>query len=136
MNTVGFDLIVDQDTHRKIAEVCAEILQHATTRIVLLVGYDGSIIARHGFTEDVDCDSLAALSAATYASTGQIASLIGESQFDTFYHQGRGNHILMSRVGEHGVVVAVFDERTTAGMVRLYLKDAVRRLNAIFAGRA
>jgi len=136
MNSAGFDIVVTEDTYRRIAEICADTLQRTAARVVLLVGYNGSIIAKEGFVEDLDCDSLGALAAATYASTGEIAALIGERQFDAFYHQGRSNHIIMVRVGEFGVMVVVFDGRTTAGMVRLYAQEAALQLTEAAPGPA
>jgi len=136
MNSASFDMVVTEDTYRRIAEICVDTLQRAAARVVLLVGHDGSIIAREGFVEDLDCDSLAALAAATYASTGEIASLIGERQFDAFYHQGQSNHIMMVRVGDYGIMVIVFDGRTTAGMVRLYAQEAALQLTEAAPGPA
>jgi predicted regulator of Ras-like GTPase activity (Roadblock/LC7/MglB family) len=134
MNTLGFDLVLTEDSYAEIIGICAEALQQTKAKALLLVGCDGSVIAKQGFVEDLDCDSLAALSAATYASTREIASLIGEQQFDTFYHQGRSNHVLMVRVGDYAILVVVFDGRTTAGMVRLYAQEAALHLSGVAVG--
>jgi len=131
MDTLGFDMVVSNQSYAEISAICGEALLQTKAKALLLVGYDGSVIARHGFVDDLDCDSLAALSAATYASTREIASLIGEAHFDAFYHQGRSHHILMVRVGDYGIMVVVFDSRTTAGMVRLYAQEAAHRLSGI-----
>jgi len=134
MDALGFDLVLTKETYTEISAICAEALRQAKAKALLLVGSDGAVLAKQGFVEDLDCDSLAALSAATYASTREIAILIGERQFDAFYHQGRSNHVMMVRVGEDAIMLIVFDGRTTAGMVRLYAQEAAIRLSEIFPG--
>jgi predicted regulator of Ras-like GTPase activity (Roadblock/LC7/MglB family) len=42
--------------------------------------------------------------------------------------QGQNNHVQMVRVGDVALLLAVFDDRTTAGMVRLRAQQIARTL--------
>jgi hypothetical protein len=57
-----------------------------------------------------------------------MARLIGETTFDVAIQQGRRNHLQLIRVGDLAILVAVFDDHTTAAMVRLHGQRVARRL--------
>ncbi len=94
---------------------------------------DGDLITRQGFSHSLDTTALAALLAGSFASTKEIARLVGEPEFSVLFHQGKKDHIHMSLVGERSILVVIFDDRTTIGMVRLYAKEASAELTKIFA---
>jgi predicted regulator of Ras-like GTPase activity (Roadblock/LC7/MglB family) len=98
----------------------------------LLVDKDGHLITRQGFTHSLDTTALAALLAGSFASTKEIAMLVGEPEFSVLFHQGKKDHIHMSIVGERSILVVIFDDRTTIGMVRLYAKETSIELARIF----
>jgi predicted regulator of Ras-like GTPase activity (Roadblock/LC7/MglB family) len=75
---------------------------------------------------------LAALLAGSFASTKEIARLVGESEFSVLFHQGKKDHIHMSLIGDRSIMAVVFDDRTTIGMVRLYAKESSVELGKIF----
>ena len=90
------------------------------------------MITRQGFTQTLDTTALGALLAGSFASTKEIARLVGEPEFSVLFHQGKKDHIHMSIVGERSILVVIFDDRTTIGMVRLYAKEAAVELEKIF----
>ncbi|NIR01477.1 MAG: roadblock/LC7 domain-containing protein, partial [Gemmatimonadales bacterium] len=56
---------------------------------VLLINiHDGSLVASRGSTDPLDTTSLAALAAGAFASTREIARLVGEPEFTVLFHQG------------------------------------------------
>jgi hypothetical protein len=66
-----------------------------------------------------------------------MARLIGETTFDVAIQQGRRNHLQLIRVGDCAILVAVFDDHTTAAMVRLHGQRVARRLaRALAEGEA
>ncbi|MFW9842790.1 MAG: roadblock/LC7 domain-containing protein, partial [Candidatus Thorarchaeota archaeon] len=68
----------------------------------------------------------------SFASTKEIARLVGETEFSVLFHQGKKDHIHMSLVGERSILAVIFDDRTTIGMVRLYAKETADELAKIF----
>jgi len=122
------DLALDVTSYRRIEQLCGEFLRESNATCAIVVGRDGTALHRQGFIENLDIDGLCALAAATFASSGEIARIVGERQFDFFMQQGQNNHVQMVRVGDVALLLAVFDDRTTAGMVRLRAQQIARTL--------
>jgi len=126
------NLIIYEEEIEKIDSVLARMLKGAEAKCALLVDKDGHLITRQGFTHSLDTTALAALLAGSFASTKEIARLVGESEFSVLFHQGKKDHIHMSLVGDRSILAVIFDDRTTIGMVRLYAKESATDLAKIF----
>jgi len=127
------NLIIYEEEIEKIDSILARMLKGAEAKCALLVDKDGHLITRQGFTHSLDTTALAALLAGSFASTKEIARLVGESEFSVLFHQGKKDHIHMSLVGDRSILAVVFDDRTTIGMERLYAKETASELAKIFA---
>ena len=57
---------------------------------------------------------------------------MGEREFSTLVHQGEKESMVLADVARRVIVVALFDQRTTLGLVRLKLKDSVVELTRVF----
>ena len=126
------NLVIYEEEIEKIDTVLGKMLKGAEAKCALLVDKDGHLITRQGFTHSLDTTALAALLAGSFASTKEIAKLVGESEFSVLFHQGKKDHIHMSLVGDRSIMVVIFDDRTTIGMVRLYAKEAAVDLGKVF----
>ena len=126
------NLIIYEEEINKIDGLISKMLKGAEAKCALLVDKDGHLITRQGFTHSLDTTALAALLAGSFASTKEIARLVGESEFSVLFHQGKKDHIHMTLVGERSILVVIFDDRTTIGMVRLYAKETALELVKIF----
>ncbi len=123
------DLIIRQEDLEEFEHVLQELLQLSLAKTVLLVNRnDGSLIACRGLTEHLDTVSLAALSAGAFASAKEIARLVGEPEFSLLAHQGEREHVHIGLVGEHGLLMVLFDDRTTMGLVRVCTRQASAQL--------
>lgn len=125
-------LIIYQEETAKIDGILRKLLKGSEAKCALLVDKDGHLITRQGFTHSLDTTALAALLAGSFASTKEIARLVGEPEFSVLFHQGKRDHIHMSLVNERTILVVIFDDRTTIGMVRLYAKESSEELNRVF----
>lgn len=125
-------LVIYEEEIRAIDAIISKMLKQAEAKCALLVDKDGHLITRQGFTHSLDTTALAALLAGSFASTKEIARLVGEPEFSVLFHQGKKDHIHMSLVGERSILVVIFDDRTTIGMVRLYARETSQALGAIF----
>lgn len=125
-------LIIYEEEITRIDALLTRMLKGAEAKCALLVDKDGHLITRQGFTHSLDTTALAALLAGAFASTKEIARLVGEPEFSVLFHQGKKDHIHMTIVGERSILVVIFDDRTTIGMVRLYAKETAVELSKIF----
>ena len=133
MQTEG--LVIREKELAELREVLQEMLRGSQALCVLLINRDdGSLIASEGFTDPLDTASLAALAAGAFASAGEIARLIGEPEFDVLFHQGRQQHVHVNLAGEHGLLMAIFDDATTVGLVRLCARKACVRIRVALEG--
>jgi predicted regulator of Ras-like GTPase activity (Roadblock/LC7/MglB family) len=125
-------LIIYEEEINKIDGLLSKMLKGAEAKCALVVDKDGHLITRQGFTHSLDTTALAALLAGSFASTKEIARLVGEPEFSVLFHQGKKDHIHMSLVGERSILVVIFDDRTTIGMVRLYARETAQELKQVF----
>ncbi len=112
-----------------IEDALEEMLTGSSASTVLLINSnDGSLIAAQGLTETLDTTSLAALAAGAFASAREIARLVGEPEFTVLFHQGKRHHVHVSLAGDHGLLMTLFTDDTTVGMVRLCARKACLRI--------
>ena len=126
------NLIIYEEEINQIESLISKMLKGCEAKCALLVDKDGHLTTRQGFTHSLDTTALAALLAGSFASTKEIARLVGEPEFSVLFHQGKKDHIHMSLVGERSILVVIFDDRTTIGMVRLYAKETAIELAKVF----
>lgn len=120
----------------KIDGVLDEFLRESQARAALLVDRDGHLVTKKGATGSFDPDSLAALVAGSFAATRELAKLLGESEFSVIFHQGKNEHIHIGLVSERSLLVVLFDDRTTVGMVRVFCHELTNRIDAILKAAA
>jgi len=80
----------------------------------------------------MDTTSLASLTAGNIAATGGLAKLLGEKEFSILFHEGEKDHLHISLVGDRVILVVIFDNRTSLGLVRLRVKRSSENLTGIF----
>jgi len=125
--------VLYEEEIEQIDRVLTRLIKEAEAKCALMVDKDGHLITRQGFTHTLDTTALAALLAGSFASTKEIARLVGEPEFSVLFHQGKKDHIHISLIGERTILVVIFDDRTTIGMVRLYAKEVSETLQEILA---
>jgi predicted regulator of Ras-like GTPase activity (Roadblock/LC7/MglB family) len=123
--------VLYEDQIKQIDKALIRIIKESEAKCALLVDKDGHLITRQGFTHTLDTTALAALLAGSFASTKEIARLVGEPEFSVLFHQGKRDHIHISLIGERTILVVIFDDRTTIGMIRLYAKEVGETLKSI-----
>lgn len=118
--------------HSQIIELCERLNHEANARAVLVVERSGQYIAGHGDVEHLDTTSLASLAAGSVAATHGLAELIGERAFPSSFHEGEREHLHLSMIGARAILVVLFDDRTSLGVVRLRLRKSLEQLRAVF----
>ena len=80
----------------------------------------------------IDTTSLASLTAGSIAATGGLAKIIGEEDFPVHFHQGERDNLHITLVAKRVILVVVFDDRSSLGLVRLRVKKAGAELAKVF----
>ncbi len=116
-------VIIREQQFQRIKNVLARLCVECAARVVFLVDRDGQPIAFHGDIGDMDTTSFSSLAAGNVAATTSMAKLIGEDVFPAVVHEGERESIFISVIGR-SLLVVVFDERSTLGLVKLRTKKA------------
>src|SRR4029078_4761341 len=115
-----------------IQTVVDRLVREANAKVVFIVDKNGQLIAASGEHHNIDPTSLASRTAGNIAATGGIAKLLRENEFATQFHEGEKANIHIQLVGNRVILVVIFDNKTSLGLVRLRVKKASEQLNLIF----
>jgi predicted regulator of Ras-like GTPase activity (Roadblock/LC7/MglB family) len=118
------DIVMYEEEFNLIKQVISKLRVDANAKVVFLVDKNGQQIAGAGEVNLVDTTSLASLTAGNVAATDGLAKLIGEKEFSILFHEGRKDNIHISIVGKRLILVVIFDERSSLGLVRLRVRKA------------
>ena len=122
---------VFEEDYWAINTILQELLKNSNAASVLLLDKTGQLISSLGEPPQFDMHSFASLCAADFEANAQLATLIGEKDFSTLYHQGSNESMYLARVEQNIILVILFDRRTTLGLVRLRAKKAVDNLETV-----
>jgi len=126
------DFVLYEEEFHKLEEALRRLRMDSNAKAVFLIDKNGQQIAAAGETEGFDSTSLASLTAGNVAATDGLAKLIGEREFSVLFHEGQRDHIHISIVAKRAILVVIFDERSSLGLVRLRVKRAGGELEKIF----
>jgi predicted regulator of Ras-like GTPase activity (Roadblock/LC7/MglB family) len=126
------DLVMYEEEYQQIKETLQRLQVDSNAKIVFLVDKNGQQIATHGDMHGVDATSLASLTAGNVAATDGLAKLIGEKEFSILFHEGERDNIHISLVAQRVILVVIFDDRSSLGLVRLRVKKASQELEKTF----
>jgi len=131
MTGAGSWALGEQDYHRITAQL-NELLRESNARSALLVDRTGQLLANAGEQLAFDPTSFASLTAADFSANDQLAKMIGEPEFASLFHQGEKESMCLADIARRVILVVLFDQRTTVGLVRLRVKQAVGDLVKVF----
>ncbi len=121
-----------EDDFAAITKTLQQFLYDSNARCALLVDRSGQLVATVGEPPRFDATTFATLTAADFSANDQLAKLIGETEFNSLYHQGENESMLLADIARRVILVILFDNRTTLGMVRLKAKGVVEELSKLF----
>ena len=127
------DVVIHEADAARIDAILSQFLTESSATATLLIDRSGQLLAAGAGSAVFDTVSVAALAAGAFSSTGAMARLLGQREFTVLFHEGVKESLHVSAVDEQTVVLAIFGEQTTVGMVRLFAKDASRQIGAILA---
>jgi len=126
------ELVLYQEEFQRLDSALKKLRQDSNARAIFLIDRTGQQIAAAGEVEQFDTTSLASLTAGNVAATDGLAKLIGEREFSVLFHEGKRDHIHISIVAKRAILLVIFDERSSLGLVRLRVKRANQEMDQIF----
>lgn len=127
----GPQMVMYDEEARQIRFVCDRLWREANAKAVLVIDKNGQPIAESGETDHLDVTSLSSLTAGNVAATGGIAKLLAEREFAGQFHEGEKTNIHISIVAQRVILVVLFDDRSSLGLVRLRVRKASDELTKI-----
>lgn len=124
------DIVLTAATFEKIRNKLEESLISAGVGTVLIVDSAGNIVVNCG-KELPDSISLAALTAANFAATSQIAKMIGEDDFSLLFHKGKKDSIHFSKINQEFIMITIFGEDVSLGIIRLRVNELIKSLQEL-----
>ena len=121
-----------EDDFGAITKSLERFIFDSNERCALLVDSTGQLVATVGEQPKFDPTAFATLTAADFSANDQLAKLIGENDFSSLFHQGEKESMYLADVARRVILVVLFDNRTTLGLVRLKIKTAVDDLGRLF----
>jgi predicted regulator of Ras-like GTPase activity (Roadblock/LC7/MglB family) len=128
----GAQLVMYDEDYRRILQVIQRLVRDANAKGVFVVDRNGQLIGEAGELRGIDTTSLASLTAGCIAATGGLAKLVGEEDFPVHFHQGQRDNLHITLVSSRTILVVVFDDRSSLGLVRLRVKKAGAELARVF----
>ena len=110
-----------EDDSRRITEILRAFLGESSARTALIVDRTGQLVSTVGESPAFDPTAFASLTAADFSANDQLARMLGEPE-----------SMYLADVARRVILVVLFDNRTTLGLVKLRVKAAVGQLNQVF----
>ena len=123
--------VVLENDHVRFISVLERLREEANSKFVFLVDKSGQQIASSGELDEADPTALASLAAGNVAATEGLAQLIGEDEFSSLFHEGHKDSLHISLISDRVILLVIFDEHSSLGLVRLRVKQRVSELETI-----
>lgn len=121
-------LIVTTEGLKNITNILNKLREDTKARYIILVEKSGQMIANVG-EETPFTMPLSALVAGAFASTREIAKLVGETEFNVMYQQGKNRNIYIFALKTQDLLTVVFDESPSLGIVKIKTKEVSEALS-------
>jgi predicted regulator of Ras-like GTPase activity (Roadblock/LC7/MglB family) len=125
-------LVMYDEDFRRVLAVTQRLVKDANAKGIFVVDRNGQLISEAGEMRGIDTTSLASLTAGCIAATGGLAKIVGEEEFPVHFHQGQRDNLHITLIAGRIILVVVFDERSSLGLVRLRVKKAGAQLARVF----
>jgi predicted regulator of Ras-like GTPase activity (Roadblock/LC7/MglB family) len=101
-------------------------VDEARCQLAVLMQTSGQVLAQVGFQRSIDVQTACALSAAINASADHLGQMVDGSPFRGLHYAGRAKQIYIAQLNlREGLLVllVVFDEESSLGIIQLYLNE-------------
>ncbi len=116
----------------RIHGILTAFLRESNARTGMIVDRTGQMVAVVGEEPSFDPTAFASLTAADFSANDQLARMIGEPEFGSLFHQGEKESMYLADIARRVILVVLFDNRTTLGLVKLRVRQTVTDLRQVF----
>ena len=121
-----------EEDSTRIHGLLGQFLRESNARTAMIVDRTGQMVAVVGEEPVFDPTAFASLTAADFSANDQLARMIGEPEFGALFHQGEKESMYLADIARRVILVVLFDNRTTLGLVKLRVKQTVLDLTQVF----
>ncbi|CAN2042745.1 Gliding motility protein [Candidatus Magnetomoraceae bacterium gMMP-15] len=122
----------DEDQLDRLENILIKEFIKVGVHCVLVIDVAGNIIARGDnghYNHDVY--SLAALAAGSFGAVNALAEVVGEEEFSLLFHKGQNVSIHFSKISENFLILTVFGDEISLGLLRLKGAEAINKIREI-----
>jgi predicted regulator of Ras-like GTPase activity (Roadblock/LC7/MglB family) len=127
-------LVLTKSDIEQLEEIVDRELLTTGAEHVIIVDVSGNLILERGTLQVGDILSLAVLLSANFAATAEIARQIGETDFSLLFHKGDRTNIHFNRLGGEHIIITLFDDNVSLGLIRLKSTVATEMLAVVLDG--
>jgi len=98
-----------------------EFVRESRASLAVVLEPSGRVLAQHGFTRSLDVMAVCALVAAIHVSAAELGRQLDGAAFGPLHHGGAGRQVFIGPSQTRNgtlLLLAVFDDRTSLGIVR------------------
>ena len=113
-----------------------EFVGETRVRIALLINRSGQVLGQYGFTRKYEVVNVASLAAAANAAASALAQLTGAQRWTHLHHGGATRQLFVAPIrtpAEEIILVAIFDEDSSVGLVQLFFEQFGEKLSKLEA---
>ena len=122
--------IINEESADKVEEVLRRFIDESGATYALLTDMGGNLLFKIG-EENFDGDTLAVLSAANYAATKEIATLINEDNFSLLFHRGNNENIHFAKITPDILMIVLFKPFLSLGLLRLKIENIQKEISSL-----
>ncbi len=124
-------MIVDEVAVQEIDVQLERLLQNCQAHSALLLDKAGQIVVWQGYWQGDERIQLGALLAGVFASTREVAKILGERDFKSFIQEGSREKVLTESIGDQWLLSVIFGPRAHLGLVKLLSSRAAIELDGV-----
>lgn len=123
--------VVYEEEHRDLGKILSRVYAESRAKAVLLIDVNGQLLNEWGDTAGLDLTSFCSLAASNIAATATMARLVGEKDFTILFHQGKTDSLHISLIGQKVILVVIFGNDASLGLVRLRVRKAAEQVEEV-----
>jgi predicted regulator of Ras-like GTPase activity (Roadblock/LC7/MglB family) len=125
-------LILNDETALEINGLLARLLRDSQADSAILLDQAGQIIAFQGESGGSERIQLGALIAGVFASSREVAKILGEHDFRSFFQEGASEKVLTESIGGRWLLAVIFGQSVELGLVKRLSSRTAIELNSVF----
>lgn len=126
------DFILEKEDLNGVRVCLKKMLDRSSAECVMCIDRSGRLICSYGNRSEEELVPLAALTAANFGATAAIANMLGEKDFTLLFHKGKEENIHFSAVGDDFILITIFNNKTSLGLIRLEVDKTIQELLKFF----